>query len=78
MIPCEILKAIEQLWRDSTSKQCGWYGSENITEERSPLYHAPNCQQLNGETLTGKIFNAPYTPVIKRLEYCQLIPQQVN
>ncbi|HEY9667164.1 MAG TPA: ATP-binding protein [Coleofasciculaceae cyanobacterium] len=78
MIPCEILKAIEQLWRDSTSKQCGWYGSENITEERSPLYHAPNCQQLNGETLTGKIFNAPYTPVIKRLEYCQLIPQQLN
>jgi energy-coupling factor transporter ATP-binding protein EcfA2 len=78
MIPCEILKAIEQLWRDSTSKQCGWYGSENITEEKSPLYHAHNCQQLNGETLLGKIFNAPYTPVIKRLEYCQLIPQQLN
>lgn len=77
LLPCELLKTIEKLWRDSTSKQCGWYGPGTVSEKNRP-FEAPVCKQLNKHTLTKEIFPLPQVHVIKRLEYCKIIPQQAN
>ncbi|NET26787.1 TIR domain-containing protein [Okeania sp. SIO1I7] len=50
LIPCATLEEIEELWRKHTQYRCGWYG-ENSDRE------APNCQELEGQTLTIKIID---------------------
>ncbi|NEN93962.1 MAG: hypothetical protein F6K48_35820 [Okeania sp. SIO3H1] len=51
-MPKEILKNIEKLWRDNTDKKCGWFGEKDNLK-------APECQLLNGASLSSLIFYAP-------------------
>ncbi|MGK7914095.1 MAG: hypothetical protein AB4038_00895, partial [Prochloraceae cyanobacterium] len=64
VIPCEILKEIERMWRSNTQGRCDWYGSEHP-------YIQPECEELHGETLTPLVFNPPYVAK-RRLESCQI------
>ena len=66
LIPCELLKEIENLWRRYTENQCGWYGSADYTLE-------PNCEELNGQTLTNQIFPPPQTVVIDHISSCSIV-----
>jgi energy-coupling factor transporter ATP-binding protein EcfA2 len=67
LIPCEILKEIERLWRSNTQGRCGWYGSDDP-------YIEFECNELKGETLTPLVFNPPYV-ALKQLERCQIAPK---
>jgi hypothetical protein len=65
-MPCETLQEIERLWRQSTQNRCGWYGP------KSP-YLAPSCRELDGQTLTSKIFIVPpFDAATARLNFCQI------
>lgn len=67
LIPCDLLKEIEDLWRRYTKEnQCGWYGSADYTLE-------PSCEELNGQTLTNQIFPPPQTIVIDRISSCSIV-----
>lgn len=71
-MPCEILRAIEQLWRQFTQNRCGWYGPEDA-------YSAPACDELNGQTLTINIFIVrPFDAATDRLNFCQIEPPSGN
>lgn len=70
-IPCELLEAIEKLWRRYTDNRCGWYGS-------SSYYREPACRQIDGETLTTQVFAYPYTDVKNRLQSCQIGSESSN
>lgn len=50
LIPCATLEEIEELWRKHTQGRCGWYGKNSDRE-------APNCQELEGQTLAIKIID---------------------
>jgi soluble cytochrome b562 len=77
MLPCELLNSIEKLWREHTQEQCDWYGSDTVTKNNRP-YEAPACKELNAHTLTNEIFPPDQSYVINRLEYCKIIPKEVN
>ena len=51
-MPCDILLAIEKLWRDNTKQTCGWFGSNRGGS-------APECQktELGGKSLGTALFN---------------------
>ncbi len=67
-MPCETLKEIEQLWRQATQNRCGWYGPKDA-------YLAPACSELNGQTLTTKIFIVPpFDAATERINFCQIGP----
>lgn len=68
LIPCQTLKDLEGLWRKSAGESCGWY-------VQNSFYQAPKCSQLNGRTLTEKLFVSPFEPIIKRLKTCKLAPE---
>jgi len=71
-MPCETLKAIEQLWRQFTQNRCGWYGPEDA-------YSAPTCDELHGQTLTTNIFIVPpFDAATERLNFCQIAPPSEN
>ncbi|MBZ8180329.1 nSTAND1 domain-containing NTPase [Oscillatoria salina] len=68
-IPCETLKEIEELWKRATENRCSWYGETDAFE-------APQCQELEGETLTFKLSLNPVatSQLEARLSECKLIP----
>ncbi len=73
-LPCEVLKEIENLWRESTNQQCGWYGSESELEDT-------DCQTLNinSSTLTRSIFGSTTQFVVERFDDCKIpFPKKVN
>jgi energy-coupling factor transporter ATP-binding protein EcfA2 len=71
-IPCKVLEKIEDIWRNQTKNHsCGWYGSRTV-------FSAPECQELEGQTLTALIFAPPYDFAVDRLKQCQIIPNPVN
>lgn len=70
-MPCEILKAIEELWRQHTQNRCGWYGEQSYYDE-------PNCQELSGKTLTHLVFAYPYNIAVDRINSCQIVSQPIN
>lgn len=45
----EILYNIERLWRNNTENKCGWFGQKESLK-------APECQPLNGASLSSLIF----------------------
>ena len=64
-LPCDTLKEIEQLWRNSTNDRCGWYGSQDILE--------PKCTELKGRTLRSILMYPPALPEFeKRLKQCSI------
>jgi energy-coupling factor transporter ATP-binding protein EcfA2 len=74
IIPCELLREIEKLWRDATQERCGWYNPDNLNEKNNS-YYAPKCEELNKNTLISEILVFPYGHLRKRLEYCLVIPK---
>ncbi|MEA5550488.1 hypothetical protein VB713_05765 [Anabaena cylindrica UHCC 0172] len=66
-MPCEIIKAIEEMWRRSTANRCGWYGSQSYYEE-------PVCRELGGKTLINLVFVYPYNIPIDRINSCHVAP----
>jgi len=56
----QILYNIEILWRENTENKCGWFGEKDNLK-------APECQQLNGASLSSLIFYGPVNAQ-KRLE----------
>jgi energy-coupling factor transporter ATP-binding protein EcfA2 len=71
-IPCKVLEKIEDIWRNQTKNHsCGWYGSRTV-------FSAPECQELEGQTLTALIFAPPYDFAVDRLKQCQIIPNSIN
>jgi hypothetical protein len=70
-MPCEILRKIEQLWRNATDRQCGWHGEKGF-------YQANNCKQLDS-TLYSLIFQHPIGNDAKsRLQSCGISPKLLN
>ncbi|MEC4984476.1 MAG: caspase family protein [Oscillatoria sp. PMC 1068.18] len=68
-MPCETLKEIEELWKKYTENRCSWYGETDAFE-------APQCRELEGETLTVKLSLNPaaISQLEERLGECKLIP----
>ena len=69
-IPCETLKEIDDLWREFTDNRCGWYGEQDF-------HQAPNCRELNEETLTRTIIPLPNISIVGKhiKDQCKLIPK---
>jgi hypothetical protein len=63
-IPCILLKELEEVWKQETNHHCGWYGKN--------FEVAPECQQLEGHTLTTLIFEPPYDIVLDRFDQCRI------
>lgn len=64
-MPCEVLIKIGELWRDNTkNKSCGWLGSQEdgLAE--------PSCKELDGRSLTDRIFAAPVNVPLAHLKHC--------
>ncbi|MGB3508898.1 MAG: hypothetical protein WBA93_06590, partial [Microcoleaceae cyanobacterium] len=58
LIPCATLEELEQLWRKYTQYRCGWYGGNSDRVSGTEFYReAPNCQELEGQTLAIKIID---------------------
>ncbi|MEB3292262.1 MAG: caspase family protein [Synechococcales bacterium] len=72
-MPCEILQAIEALWRKYTNDHCGWYSRKDYHP-----YDAPTCPQLDERTLTALIFDFPQNPAVDRLNFCKIASQKLN
>lgn len=70
LIPCETLKAIQELWRKYTNGKCDWAGSQSYYEDS-------DCSVLDGETISTKIFDYQTisTTVSNRFHQCQILPQ---
>lgn len=64
-LPCEVLKEIEQLWREATNQRCGWYGPQSEHQD-------PDCDQIKGisSTLTVSIFDTYTDLVVERFNHC--------
>lgn len=69
LIPCQTLKAMQELWRKYTQNQCDWFST------KSYLLDA-DCKTLQGYTLTFLVFEAttvePY--IADRFQACQVVP----
>jgi hypothetical protein len=72
-MPCELLEEIAKLWREATQNQCDWYNQTNYHP-----YDAPGCDPLQGQTLTARVFDFPYNPVVNRLNTCKIAPKPLN
>ena len=73
-IPCETLKAIEELWRKYTQNRCSWYGQNSDL-----LATNTDCRELDGLTLTTKILIVPpFDAGMARLESCQIAVAPTN
>ena len=64
LIPCETLIEIERLWRRITDNRCGFYG------KNGDYYRAADCWELEGNSLTERVFPRPLEVAIDRLDTC--------
>lgn len=71
-MPCSLLTEIQIKWYTHTQGRCNWYGENN------DAYNAPDCSELNTQTLVAAAFAFPYDSAIDRLRECGVIPKQVN
>jgi hypothetical protein len=64
-LPCEVLKQIEELWRQISHDQCSWYTPESDDYD-------PDCTLLESDrsTLVSAIFDFPTDVVTDRLNQC--------
>ncbi|NEP12945.1 MAG: TIR domain-containing protein [Symploca sp. SIO2C1] len=72
LMPCDILREIERLWRQATDERFGWYGEEG-------QYEDADCRELDPDrnTLYVSIFEYPtgnFDPIM-RIEYCGISPK---
>lgn len=71
-LPCELLKAIDALWRKHTGDRCGWFAQDSA-------YQAAKCEELDGLTLTMKIFLVPpFDAALNRLNTCRVTHAPVS
>lgn len=77
MMPCKILRRIEQVWHNFTEQKCGWYDRESSFSLATTTYFDPNCRQLSylvsdelSPTLTELVFPAPKDYAVARLNQC--------
>jgi hypothetical protein len=66
LMPREIIKDIQTLWRKYTNGNCDWFNNKN-PEDRDAVYFSTECQELDGQTLTNLIFQSPYDYAVAQL-----------
>jgi hypothetical protein len=71
-LPCDLLKAIDALWRKHTGDRCGWFAQDSA-------YQSAECEELDELTLTQKIFLVPpFDAAINRLNSCDVTHAPVS
>jgi energy-coupling factor transporter ATP-binding protein EcfA2 len=71
LMPCETLKAIQNLWQKYTNGKCSWVGTENYYEDT-------DCRKLDGSTISRKIFDSYtiHTTLSKQFQQCSIQPKK--
>jgi len=72
-MPCKTLRQIEELWRKYTQNRCGWYNKIN-----NDPYDDLDCKELEGKTLSRKVFEFPSGQSIERLNSCKIAPFKLD
>lgn len=71
LMPCELLKKLEEVWRHATQNACGWYNLEGQYAVDS------DCKQLDEDrsTLYTAIFSHDMGLAMDRIKFCAIPPQ---
>ncbi|MEM9118034.1 MAG: hypothetical protein AAGD09_09145 [Cyanobacteria bacterium P01_F01_bin.56] len=70
-LPCITLQRIEDLWRSTTKRACGWYSPDG------PYVYDSDCTKLDEDksTLYVAIFNRNTQDALNRIRACGILPE---